>query len=98
MVGQGVASVDSGAADPLTVSVLYFAALRDLAGTGEESVSLPSRPTSIEALLRMLEARHGRLSGRLASVRVAVNEEFTEKSRELLGGEVVALIPPVSGG
>jgi molybdopterin converting factor subunit 1 len=98
MVGQGVASVDSGAADPLAVSVLYFAALRDLAGTGEERVSLPSLPTSVEALLRVLEGRHGALAGRLTSVRVAVDEEFADKSRELLGGEVVALIPPVSGG
>jgi molybdopterin converting factor small subunit len=38
------------------------------------------------------------LAGRLTSVRVAVDEEFADKSRELLGGEVVALIPPVSGG
>jgi molybdopterin converting factor subunit 1 len=98
MLGQGVASVDSGAADPLAVSVLYFAALRDLAGTGEESVSLPRLPTSVEALLRVLEERHGALAGRLTSVRVAVDEEFADKSRELLGGEVVALIPPVSGG
>jgi molybdopterin converting factor small subunit len=31
-------------------------------------------------------------------VRVAVNEEFVETSTRLRGGEVVALIPPVSGG
>jgi len=83
---------------PPVVSVLYFAALRDLAGTGEEHVGLPALPTSVEALLRTLEARHSGLSGRLTSVRVAVDEEFAELSRELHGGEVVALIPPVSGG
>ena len=77
---------------------MYFAALRDLAGTGEEQVSLPARPLSIAQLLQMLEQRHGALSGRLQSVRVAVDEEFAELSRELQGGEVVALIPPVSGG
>jgi molybdopterin converting factor subunit 1 len=78
--------------------VLYFAALRDLAGTGEERVNLPALPTSVETLLRALESRHSALRGRLASVRVAVDEEFSELSRELRGGEVVALIPPVSGG
>ena len=48
-----MASFDSGAASPSpgVVSVLYFAALRDLAGTGEERVSLPRLPTSVEALL-----------------------------------------------
>ena len=80
------------------MSVLYFAALRDLAGTGEEVVSLPVIPLSVEALLQTLQARHSGLSGRLQSVRVAVDEEFSELSRELRGGEVVALIPPVSGG
>ena len=80
------------------VSVLYFAALRDLAGTGEERVDLPSLPCSVEALLLALTTRHGALAGRLQSVRVAVDEEFAELSRELTGGEVVALIPPVSGG
>lgn len=83
---------------PPVVSVLYFAALRDLAGTGEERVSLPTLPLSVAALLQALEARHGALAGRLQSVRVAVDEEFVELSRELRGGEVVALIPPVSGG
>lgn len=83
---------------PPSVSVLYFAALRDLAGTNEERVSLPAATASVAALLGVLEDRHGALRGRLQSVRVAVDEEFTELSRELSGGEVVALIPPVSGG
>ena len=80
------------------VSVLYFAALRDLSGTGEEAVNLPSLPCSVDQLLQALIARHDALAGRLQSVRVAVDEEFAELSRELVGGEVVALIPPVSGG
>lgn len=93
-----MASDDSGAATPLAVSILYFAALRDLAGRGDESMPLPAVPTTVATLLRALEGRHHALSGRLASVRVAVNEEFAEPSRELFGGEIVALIPPVSGG
>jgi molybdopterin converting factor subunit 1 len=81
------------------VEVLYFAALRDLAGTSSEMVSLiPSGDPSVAGLLVALEARHSALRGRLGSVRVAVNEEFVEPSTLLRGGEVVALIPPVSGG
>lgn len=85
-------------ANPATVTVLYFAALRDLAGQSEEQVSLPASPQPVAELLAALEARHGGLRGRLQAVRVAVNEEFVEKSSELRGGDVVALIPPVSGG
>jgi molybdopterin converting factor subunit 1 len=80
------------------VQVLYFAALRDLSGINEERVSLPLATVSVAGLLALLQERHGALRGRLQSVRVAVDEEFTELSRELSGGEVVALIPPVSGG
>lgn len=83
---------------PGEVTVLYFAALRDLAGRSEERVELPASPQPIDALLVELEARHGGLRGRLQTVRVAVDEEFVEKSSLLRGGEVVALIPPVSGG
>jgi len=84
---------------PATVSVLYFAALRDLAGVAEEQVLLPAaRPVEVSALLRSLERDHEQLRGRLGSVRVAVNEEFAPVSTLLQGGEVVALIPPVSGG
>jgi sulfur-carrier protein len=83
----------------LTVSVLYFAALRDLAGVAEELVALPSAsPVEVSELLHTLEQAHEALRGRLASVRVAVNEEFAPLSTLLRGGEVVALIPPVSGG
>jgi molybdopterin converting factor subunit 1 len=82
--------------EPL-LTILYFAALRDLAGISEERVACPAA-RNVEGLLRALEERHGALNGRLGSVRVAVNEEFVELSTALRGGEVVALIPPVSGG
>ena len=77
---------------------MYFAALRELAGHSEERVDLTASPQPVAALLTTLEQRHGGLRGRLQAVRVAVNEEFVDKSSELRGGEVVALIPPVSGG
>jgi molybdopterin converting factor subunit 1 len=80
------------------LTVLYFAALRDLAGTSEERLDLPDGELSVGELLGVLEQRKPALHGRLASVRVAVNEEFTERSTMLRGGETVALIPPVSGG
>ena len=83
----------------VAVSVLYFAALRDLAGVAEESIVLPSTESvDVSALLTALEREHEALRGRLGSVRVAVNEEFAPLSTKLVGGEVVALIPPVSGG
>lgn len=79
------------------ITVLYFAALRDLAGSSEERVVLPG-PSDVTALLSELEQRHPSLKGRLEGVRVAINEEFRERTSALSAGDVVALIPPVSGG
>jgi len=78
--------------------VLYFAALRDLSGVAEETVSLEAGVGDVREVLEMLEGRREALRGRLGSVRVAVNEEFAPLSTALHGGDVVALIPPVSGG
>jgi molybdopterin converting factor subunit 1 len=83
---------------PNAVSVLYFAALRDLTGTGEELVELAASPCPVAALLATVEHRHTALGGRLAAVRVAVNEEFVDLESSVQAGDVVALIPPVSGG
>ena len=80
------------------VSVLYFAVLRDLAGTSEEHIDLAQPTSSVAALLEALEQKHDALRGRLGAVRVAINEEFVESSNPLHSGDVVALIPPVSGG
>jgi molybdopterin converting factor subunit 1 len=82
----------------VSITVLYFAALRDLAGTSEERLDLAQAELSVGGLLRELEQQRPALRGRLQSVRVAVNEEFTDLATVLRGGEIVALIPPVSGG
>jgi len=80
------------------VSVLYFAALRDLAGRDSESLDLPQPQVSVSELLALLEHNHPALHSRLEGVRVAVNEEFVSAAHAVEEGDVVALIPPVSGG
>jgi len=80
------------------VCVLYFAALRDLAGRSEERFEHPGGALDVSGLLSELERRHAALRGKLGSVRVAINEEFAENVAPVSPGDVVALIPPVSGG
>jgi sulfur-carrier protein len=78
------------------VRVLYFAALRDLAGHAEEALELADDVQSVGELVLLLCERHPGL--RLDGVRLAKNEEFTDANAPLAGGDVIALIPPVSGG
>ncbi|HVW30796.1 MAG TPA: molybdopterin converting factor subunit 1 [Polyangiaceae bacterium] len=81
-----------------TVKVLYFAAVRDAVGKAEEELALPSDVITVAELGSFLESRYPALSGRLATVRFAVNEVFANPDARLTSGDVVAVIPPVSGG
>jgi len=80
------------------IVVLYFAALRELLGISEEHVSLPVGPLDVRGLSEHLARRHPGLEAHLPSVRFAVNEAFVSLGAPLGPGDVVALIPPVSGG
>lgn len=78
----------------MSVTVLYFASLRDAAGVDREQVPLP---TSLDALYGELSARHG--FGLPASrLRVAVDGAFVRWDSPLREGCEIAFIPPVSGG
>ena len=79
------------------IKVLYFAALRERMGTPFEELDLPEEVHDVRDLARFLERSRSRLTGVLGSVRFAVGDEFVGPERVLQAGDVVALIPPVSG-
>ena len=84
--------------DTRPISLLYFAALRDLMGRSSEQIELPAAVEDVGRLIEFLEASRPALRGVLGSVRFAVGDEFASLERRLEPGDVVALIPPVSGG
>lgn len=81
-----------------SVQVLYFAALRDLTGLAEEQLDLPAEVETVRGFVDYLQLVRPALAGRLASVRVALDETFAKDSDALAGARVIALIPPVAGG
>ena len=82
----------------VTITLLYFAAIRDLVGRAEEKMALPPEITSIGALAAHLAKIIPGLLPRLGSVRWAKNEIFVDFTATLEEGDVIALIPPVAGG
>ena len=82
----------------MNITVLYFAAVREVVGVDEEPLALPAEITSIAALAEHLAALHEPLRGRLGAVRFARNEEFARPGDALADGDTIALIPPVAGG
>jgi molybdopterin synthase sulfur carrier subunit len=82
----------------LTITVLYFAAVRELVGQGEVSLILPGGIETLRQLSAHLEKVVPALEGRLGAVRWARNEELVALDATLADGDVIAVIPPVAGG
>lgn len=78
----------------MSVTVLYFASLRDAAGMASEIVE---RPLSLAALYEALRARHGFALGP-GSLRVAIDGCFASWDAPVGEDAEIAFIPPVSGG
>ena len=81
----------------MTVTVLYFASLSDLMGTGQQTLDLP-RGSTVAQLLEALEQTTPGLRAYERRYRVAQNQEFVTLDVEVQEGAEIALIPPVSGG
>jgi len=80
------------------VQVLYFAALRDLLGQNEETLEIPAHVRTVAEFVQHLQRVRPALNGKMASVRVALDEAFAGDSDTLSGVHTIALIPPVAGG
>jgi molybdopterin converting factor subunit 1 len=81
----------------IRVKVLYFGQAREAAGTGAESVSLPST-ASVKMLVRRSLDAHERLQAMSGALRIAVNEEVAAEDSGLADGDTVAFLPPIAGG
>jgi molybdopterin synthase sulfur carrier subunit len=78
----------------VSVTVLYFASLRDAAGIAAEQVPLPA---SLPVLYAQLRARHA-LPLAPECLRVAMDGAFCGWDAPVREGAEIAFIPPVSGG
>ena len=78
-----------------TVTVLYFASLRDAAGVSSEVVE--TNANDLRALYGELQSLHGFVLT-VDRLRVAVDGAFVNWNDAVCSGNEVAFIPPVSGG
>lgn len=80
----------------MKITLLLFASLRDRLQTHRLDLDLPGG--TVQDALDQLGARYPQARDLLARIHTAVNEEYREKDAPLREGDVLALIPPVSGG
>ena len=80
----------------MALTVLYFAAAREAAGTDRET--LDAAPPTVADLRRLLVERHPALARVLVRCRIALDQRFATEADPVPPGAEVAVIPPVAGG
>jgi len=81
----------------MRVRVLFFGGLKDLAGKSDDLLDLPEGAL-VRDVLEYYLSEVPRMKESLASLAVAVNQEYAGAKTRLKPGDEVALLPPVSGG
>ncbi len=81
--------------EPRNYRVLYFGLLAERRGLADERVT--SGATTARALYAELDSLHS-LGLEVENFRAAVNDEFASWDAAIDRGDVVAFLPPMSGG
>jgi molybdopterin synthase sulfur carrier subunit len=80
-----------------TVNVRFYASLRETIGQREITLTLPDGAT-VEHVRARVGETYPLVKPFLPNVVCAVGEEYVPVTHTLREGDLVALIPPVSGG
>jgi molybdopterin converting factor subunit 1 len=79
------------------VKLLFFATLRDRAGTRSMELDVPVDLT-IQGLKDKIAAEYPNLKESMSSVLITINREYAFDDAVIPAGAELAMFPPVSGG
>ncbi|GAA5182915.1 molybdopterin converting factor subunit 1 [Niveibacterium umoris] len=84
----------------MSVSVLFFASLREAIGQSSLVIELPAGVATVGQLRTQLASRGGDWAalGPGRAVRAAVNQDMVVPDHPLRDGDEIAFFPPVTGG
>ncbi|MFT8895698.1 MAG: MoaD/ThiS family protein [Acetobacter sp.] len=84
-----------------SVTVFYFAGLREQVGRESETVTLAPDVQTVKdflAVLRQQDAAFDAVFSRFPRMRVAVNKVMGDLSTAVRSGDEIAFFPPMTGG
>ncbi len=81
----------------MTITVLFFGVLKDLAAQSGETLNLPEG-SSVRDLLFHYAGQWPKFDPVMKSIAISVNQEYAGLDRVLQNGDEIGLLPPVSGG
>ena len=81
----------------MKVRLLFFAVLRDIAGSDARELSLAEGTTARDVWQSLRDA-YAQLAGYAQPPMIAINESYAAPETVLREGDELAFIPPVAGG
>ena len=81
----------------MKLRVLFFSVLRDITGTDELTLEVPTGATMGD-LLTQIESRWPKLRDWQNSLLLALDQTYVKRTEPLHDGAEVAIMPPVQGG
>ncbi len=81
----------------MSIRVLFFASLADIAGTRETSLDAAGFP-DVKSVFEKFTRDFPSFEGYRSSVLFSLNSEFARPGTPVKDGDEIAFFPPVSGG
>ena len=83
----------------MEITILYFASYKEKSGIREENMILKSDSNLVLSdILEIICNKHASIKTPQSKIVAAVNEEYQTHNYKINDGDIIALIPPVSGG
>ena len=79
------------------VALVYLGQAREVAGTKEEQLELPT-PAKVEHAVSRAMSAHPKLSELKETIKLLINGQWAASDTELKDGDRLTLLPPVGGG
>lgn len=86
---------------PRTVTIRYFAWVREKTGIGEEQIALPEKIATAGELVRWMAERGPEFASAFAkpnAIRVAIDRTHVQSDAKIGAAREIAFFPPVTGG
>lgn len=81
----------------MSVKILFFATIRDRAGTKSLEIEI-SEGTTVQGLKDQIARDYPNLKQSMQAVLISINREYAFDEAVVADGSEIAMFPPVSGG
>lgn len=82
----------------MSITILYFASLKESLGLASETVDLPQTVKTVGDLRDWLVGQGRDALATAKNLRCAVNQDMAKLNSPVVEGDEVAFFPPVTGG